>query len=304
MEMDRVHPALRDATARAPRLPLEHPLLRRAISGLSRLVPGARTEQVQRCVVRAGGRRLRVFTPEARTGAALVWVHGGGLVLGSAAMDDRFCGQTARDTGAIVVSVDYRLAPRHVFPAALDDCHAGYTWLHEHADALGVDRARIAVGGQSAGGGLAAALAQRLADEGAPMAAQWLFCPMLDDRTAADRSLDAANHFAWNNRNNLVGWSSYLGPLLGGDCLPAYAAAARRADLTGLPPSWLYASDIELFCPEITEYARRLRGAGVEVTLEVVPGAPHGFESWAGDTAPARALLATARDWLRARLAA
>ena len=139
-------------------------------------------------------------------------------------------------------------------------------------------------------------------DEGDAIAAQWLFCPMMDDRTAANRSHDAVDHFVWNNRSNLVGWSSYLRDAVGTEALPAYAAASRRVDLSGLPPTWMYTSDIELFYDEDIDYARRLADAGVDTTLEVISGAPHGFEAWARDTALARGLVAGAQRWLTDRL--
>jgi acetyl esterase/lipase len=217
-------------------------------------------------------------------------------------MDDRFCGETARDLGVVVVSVDYRVAPQHPFPAAHVDVHAAWEWLVRNAADLGVDPTRIAVGGQSAGGGLAAALVQRLHDEGTDAAAQLLLCPMLDDRTAADRSLDARAHLIWNNRSNLVGWTSYLGGPPGEAQVPPYAVPARREDLAGLPPTWIYASDIELFHDEDVDYARRLEAAGVDVTVEIVAAVAHGFEAWARDTPLARELTASARAWLGEQL--
>lgn len=156
----------------------------------------------------------------------------------------------------------------------------------------------MAVGGQSAGGGLAASLVQRLHDERVGVAAQWPFCPMLDDRTALNRALDAEDHLIWNNRSNLVGWRSYLGAALDADEPPRYSVAARRDDLSGLPPAWLYASDIELFHDEDVAYAQRLRAAGVDTTLDVISGAPHGVEAWAAGSGIARSLLKRARRWL------
>ncbi len=303
VSLDDVDPSLHPALERTPAMNLENPLVLWFVSRASRLVPAKRIEGVERRVVREGAVNVRVYQPERPSGAALLWIHGGGLVLGAAKMDDRLCGETAAQLGATVVSVEYRLAPRHPFPAALDDGHAAWTWLLAHAAEQGVDPARIAVGGQSAGGGLAASLVQRLHDEGAAVAAQWLFCPMLDDRTAADRSLDDAGHQVWNNRANLVGWSSYLGaaPAV---TAPAYAAAARREDLAGLPPTWIYTSDIELFHDEDVDYARRLGEAGVDVTLDVVRAVPHGFEAWAPDVELAQRLFARARAWLGPRLSA
>ena len=231
--------------------------------------------------MREGGVKLRVYVPEGPSGAGLVWIHGGGLVLGSAAMDDTLCGETARQTGVTIVSVDYRLAPKHPFPAAIDDCHAGWQWLHRNLEQLGLDADRLGIGGQSAGGGLAASLVQRVIDEGDRVAAQWLFCPMLDDRTAADRSHDSVDHFIWNNRSNLVGWSSYLPGAVGADDTASVRRPGSQDRRRGLPPTWIYTSDIELFRDEDVDYARRLEAAGVDVTLEVVSRCAARIEAWA-----------------------
>lgn len=253
-----------------------------------------------------GGVKLRVYTPEeGRTGAALLWIHGGGLVIGSAMQDDTFCADTARDLGLVIVSTAYRLAPDFPFPAALDDCHAAWTWLQHSAAALGIDPARVAIGGQSAGGGLAASLVQRIHDAGGVQpAAQWLFCPMLDDRTAARRELDTVGHFVWNNRSNRIGWSAYLGGAAGAGHVPDYAVPARRDDLRGLPPAWIGTGDIELFYDEDKAYAERLNAAGVNCALDVVAAAPHGFEALAPNTTVAQAYLSRARTWLGRALAA
>ena len=178
-------------------------------------------------------------------------------------------------------------------------------WRHllERAREDDVDPTRLAVAGQSAGGGLAAALVQRIHDDGGQQpAAQWLFCPMLDDRTAADRSLDAIRHYLWNNTSNAVGWSAYLGREPGGQSVPDYGVPGRRAGLTGLPPAWIGVGDIELFYEEDRRYAERLVDAGVPTVLEVVPGAPHAFESFLGRTPVAKAYLAAAETGLARHL--
>jgi acetyl esterase/lipase len=298
-----VDPELRAATLKAPKLNLENPVMLKLVGVGSAIMPGKRVDGVERRIVRERGLKLRVYVPDNPSGAGLLWIHGGGLVLGAAAMDDVLCGETARQTGVTIVSVDYRLAPRHPYPAAIDDAHAAWLWVQRRRDELGLDADRIAIGGQSAGGGLAASLVQRVHDEGGAIAAQWLFCPMLDDRTAVDRALDGVDHFVWSNRSNLVGWSSYLGSAIGSATLPPYAAAARRDDLTGLPPTWMYTSDIELFHDEDLAYAQRLESAGVDTTLEIVSGAPHGFEAWAADSVLARDIVSRARTWLGAQLA-
>ncbi len=192
VEMSAVAPELRSPLLRLPSLPLGHPWgLRVGRIGLQLLrtppVRGVslRVPEDAPVPVRISSPRVQGDGDERR--GCLVWFHGGGLVLGTARQDDYFAGLLARAAGVVVVSVDYRLAPEHPFPAALDDGLAVWRWVTENAAALGVDPARMALGGQSAGGGIAASLAQRLRDHavGAPPAAQLLFCPMLDDRTAA-----------------------------------------------------------------------------------------------------------------------
>jgi acetyl esterase/lipase len=299
-----VAPELRRRVRLLPPLPLGTSLGRRATRGLT--VLGARRGTVDGVRLRelpAGAVRLRVFTPDGGVPpggarAALLWVHGGGFVTGTPLQDDRFCAATARDLGVVVASVRYRLAPEHPFPAGVDDAFAAWVWLRQNAAALGADPARIAVGGQSAGGGLAACAVQRIHDAGAGTpVAQWLFSPMLDDRTAA-RDLDGVRHRVWDNGLNRIGWRAYLGMPPGAAGVPAYAAAARRTDLAGLPPAWIGVGTVDLFHDEGLAYAAGLRAAGVDCTLDVVPGAPHGFESWAADTAPARDFVARARSWL------
>jgi acetyl esterase/lipase len=297
-----VAPELEPIIRRIPHVPVSNTLSRRVTRALMSL--SARDRQYDRVQFEkrktASGVRLRVFTPASgRTGAALLWIHGGGLVIGTAAQDDAFCAETARTLEMVVVSTEYRLAPEHPYPAALDDCTAAWDWLVQSATALEVVPERLALGGQSAGGGLAAALVQRLHDAGGVQpVAQWLFCPMLDDRTAARRDLDALNHPIWNNRQNHVGWRAYLNAEPGTAELPDYAVPARHTDLRGLPPAWLGTGDIELFYAENRDYAERLTAAGVDCTLDVVAGAPHGFEKLAVDTPLAQAYLGRARDWL------
>jgi acetyl esterase/lipase len=304
MDIAVVDPELRAATTKLPAPNTRNPVLRAVIRIATRLLPTPRVDGVTLTTVRQGAVRALVYRPDAATtDAGVLWIHGGGFVIGSAKQDHRLCAGTAAELGITVVSAEYRLAPDHPFPAPLDDVTAVWEWMLAHAADLGIDPARIVVAGESAGGGLAATLVQRLRDTSPVQpVAQWLFCPMLDDRTAADRSLDAADHFIWNNDANAFGWRSYLGRDPGSAGLPDYAVAARRADLTGLPPTWICVGDIELFHDEDLAYAERLRAAHVDVTLDVVPGAPHGFENWAGETAPAVALVARARHWLAATL--
>ncbi|RQP12977.1 MAG: alpha/beta hydrolase [Microbacteriaceae bacterium] len=299
MDLERVDVDLRSATRTAPTADPTKPAVRRAAGVALSVMPVKRARGVRVRTLRAGAAKVRLYQPPAqRTDAALLWIHGGGLVLGNPRQDERLVSETAAALGMTVVSAYYRLAPEHPFPAALQDIHAAWQWLQAHAPSLGVDPRRVVVGGESAGGGLAASVVQLLHDTGAHPLGQWLFCPMLDDRTAARTELDALDHFVWNNVLNRFGWSSYLGRPPGSYEVPAYAVAARRPDLAGLPPAWICVGDIELFHDEDVEYARRLEQAGVPVTLDVTAGTPHAFENWAADTAPARMLVRRAQAWL------
>ena len=281
MDIERVDPELRAGIRRIPALPLHWPgvlpVLRFA-TRFARSKPPAGVSVEDR---RVGAAAVRVYRPSvAPARGGLVWIHGGGFLFGTAAQDDRRCFRYATELGLVVVSADYRLAPEHPFPAPLDDCLAAWNWLHASAAGLGVDPARVAVAGESAGGGLAATLVQRLRDLGGVQpAAQVLLCPMLDDRTAARRELDAVGHRVWNNRANRTGWTAYLGRAPGAPSAPEYAVGARREKLAGLPPTWIGVGDIDLFCDEDRAYAERLGAAGVPCELHVAPMAPHGFES-------------------------
>jgi len=304
MDIEAVDPDLREATLKLPKTDPSKAWVRTALRAATRVMPVPKIDGVTVDTVKFSGRRLRVYRPEARKGtAALFWIHGGGLLFGDARQDEALCAQTALELGIPVFSANYRFAPDHPFPAAHDDVYEAWRWALDHAGEYGVDPKRFVVGGESAGGGLAAGLVQRIHDEGGvqPLA-QWLFAPMIDDRTAADESLDAAAHWVWDNRANRAGWGGYLGDALGTTDVPPYAAAARRPDLSGLPPAYISVGDIELFLEEDRIYAARLSGAGVDVTLDIVPGAPHGFENWAKDTEPARAMLRRARAWLHAMI--
>ncbi|MDF1522059.1 MAG: alpha/beta hydrolase fold domain-containing protein [Trueperaceae bacterium] len=271
-------------------------------TGLARPVPRAGVDVADHA---EAGVPVRVYRPQAgAAGGALLWLHGGGLIVGRPAMDDGRCVGWARELGLVVVSVDYRLAPEHPFPAALDDAHAAWTWLQASTGTLRVDPARLAVGGASAGAGLAACLAQRLRDEGGVQpAAQLLVYPMLDDRTAARRELDGG-HLVWSNRSNRTGWSAYLGGPAGAPDLPAYAVAARCDDLGGLPPAWIGVGALGLFLEEDRAYAARLRAAGVATELLEVPGAPHGFDALAPDVPLSRDFAAAQTAFLCDRLVA
>ena len=207
---------------------------------------------------------------------ALLWIHGGGYVIGSAAQDDAVCRYFAQQVGIVVASVDYRLAPESPFPVPLNDCHDALAWLARRPY---VDPTRIAIGGASAGGGLGAALALLARERGLVQPAlQVLAYPMLDDRTATRTDIDESNLRLWNNKANVFGWKSYLGHPPGSTGTDWLAAPSRQQDLSGLPPAWIGVGTLDLFHEEDVAYAARLDDAGVACDLQVVEGAFHGFD--------------------------
>ena len=228
---------------------------------------------------------------------ALVHIHGGGYVIGSNVMDDGLFAHWCRALGVVGVSVDYRLAPEHPYPAPLEDCYAALLWAHDHADEHGIDRARIGIGGGSAGGGLAAALAILARDRGeVPVAFQLLECPMLDDRqTTPSSRMDGLK--VWSREANTFGWRSYLGELYGRDDVPGTAAPAREADLRGLPPAYVSIGAADGFRDEDVEYALRLNQSGVPTELHVYPGVCHGVGMFVG-TPWAERWQRDVDDWL------
>jgi acetyl esterase/lipase len=246
------------------------------------LPPGVRREE--RTIPGPAGApdvRVLIFAPEteASNRPAILHIHGGGYVMGSPDMANASAGAWALGLGAVTVSVDYRLAPETPFPGPVEDCYAGLAWLHANAGALGVDVSRIAVVGESAGGGLAAATCLIARDRGVvKVAHQHLIFPMLDDRTAADPDPSPYfGQFLWTREANVFGWTSLLGHAPGRPDVSPYAAPARAKDLAGLPPTFMICGALDLFLEEDMDYARRLMRAGVPTELHIYPGAPHGF---------------------------
>ena len=224
---------------------------------------------------------LHIYTPEGveRPLPAIYHIHGGGYVGGAASQLEVFHRPIVRDLKCVLVSVDYRLAPEHVFPAAIEDCYAGLRWTVENAAALGIDTARLGVMGESAGGGLAAALALLVRDRGDyTLAFQHLTYPMIDDRTCLGEQHPYTGEFIWTPHNNRFGWQALLGQEPGGADVSPYAAASRATDLSGLPPTYIMTGALDLFLDEDLDYARRLIRAGVPTELHVYPGGFHGFD--------------------------
>lgn len=210
---------------------------------------------------------------------ALLWLHGGGYVMGSADAEDIMVKTLVSEVGCAVVAVDYRLAPETPYPGSLEDCYAALRWVSTHASDLKIDPQRIAVGGSSAGGGLAAALALLARDRGEfSLMFQFLVAPMLDDRTcAADNPHPYTGEFIWTREANRFGWTCLLGQEPGGHDISPYAAAARADTLDGLPATFINVGALDLFLEENMDYARRLIRAGVPTELHIYPGAYHGF---------------------------
>lgn len=301
MDIERINPELRGIYRWMPHLPFHKRWFLGAYRAGMRLLrpksaPGG--VALESRATSAGPAYL--CRPEESTGAALLWIHGGGLICGSPLQNQAECVAYAQQLGIVVAAVSYRMAPEHPFPAALDDCHEAWCWLQSIAGELGIDPARVVIAGQSAGGGLSASLAQRLADEGGIQpAAQVLLCPMLDDRTGGRTDLDAVRHKMWNNRSNRAGWSWYLGHAAGGPESRPYAVPGRRADLSGLPPAWIGIGDADLFYDESVDYRDRLMAAGVRCDWHRAPGGFHGFEVVARDTAVSRAFWEDQYRFLR-----
>jgi acetyl esterase/lipase len=262
-----------------------HPDLRRIARVTPRTLVSPRTLRLMRALTvfqRGSADGVEVLTLESGAGVrlfrptgvgepapALLWIHGGGYVLGRAQQDDKLCRRFSRRLGATVASVEYRVAPEHPYPAPLEDCYSALTWL---AGLPTVDPARVAIGGASAGGGLAAALALLARDRGEiTPAVQLLAYPMLDDRSSTGPK--NPNYRLWSPNSNRFGWTAYLG-----DADPQVAVPARRDDLSGLPPAWIGVGTNDLFHDEDLAYAERLTKAGVPCQVEVVPGAFHGFD--------------------------
>jgi acetyl esterase/lipase len=216
---------------------------------------------------------------------ALLWVHGGGHVLGAAAQDDPLLQDLVARAGCVAVAVEWRRSPEDPYPAGVHDAYAALRWM---AGEPGLDPRRLVVGGASSGGGAAAGVALLARDRGeVGLAGQVLIYPMLDDRAVTSSSREVRDPRLWNHESNRLGWAAYLSGVDGG-AVPAYAAPARATDVGGLPPTWIATGELDLFRDEDIEYASRLLIAGVPTELHVYPGAVHGFDLFAPDAAVSR----------------
>lgn len=226
--------------------------------------------------------RIRIYEPAEKTQdhPGILYIHGGGFIVGAPETTDFSCIHMVQEIGAVVVSVDYRLAPETPYPGPLEDCYAALKWFADNAKELGVDTGRIAIAGGSAGGGLTAGLALLARDRGGPAVAfQAPLYPMIDDRNITPSSYEILDERFWNRAKNEFGWEMYLGSLYKGD-VPIYAAPARASDLSGLPPTYTLVGELDLFRDETIDYCSRLLQAGVPVELHVYPGCYHGFDMY------------------------
>lgn len=247
---------------------------------------------------------IRVYRPKGASGAlpCLYWMHGGGYVLGTYDMEDARFDQWCPLLNCVAVSVEYRLAPETPYPGPLEDCYAGLLWTYRNAATIGADPNRIGIGGASAGGGLAAALALLARDrKEVPLRYQLLVYPMIDDRRVNPSSKWEVP--VWPPISNERGWAAYLGGLQGNQ-IPAYAAPTRATDLAGLPPAFIPVGSVDGFLDEDIEYAQRLTWAGVPTKLSVYPGGPHAFDGLAPASALAKQARRDMEEWLKQMMSA
>jgi acetyl esterase/lipase len=273
--------------------------IREGLDAISESIPASRPGSVDvedRLVPRPFGGselRLRIYRPRNAKAPlpVLYWMHGGGKVIGSVDLEDGLLANAVDRHGFAAVSVDYRLAPEHPDPTPIEDCYAGLGWISSHAGTLHIDPGRIAVGGASAGGGLAAGLALLARDRSGPdIAFQLLLEPMLDDRSTTHSSTQYDRTTLWDRNDNQWGWNALLGERMGTDRVSHYAAPARAAELQGLPAAFIDVGEIETFRDECIDYATRLSTAGIPTEFHLYSGAFHGFdliapESWVGPRA-------------------
>lgn len=269
----------------------------RAVTFEDRSIPGpAGAPDVEITIVRPAA----PAAPAADPAPAVLSIHGGGMVLGT-----RFFGTPeliglAERHGVVGVAVEYRLAPEHPGPAQAEDCYAALEWMAAHAGELGIDSARIIASGQSAGGGLSAAVALLARDRNGPrLAGQLLGCPMLDDRneTVSARQYDGIG--AWDRNNNDTAWTAIAGEDRFTDLVSPYTAPARATDLASLPPAYIEVGAAETFRDEAVDYASRIWATGGQAELHVWAGGYHGFHGFSPDAVVSVAANAARESWLR-----
>ncbi|MDH4066050.1 MAG: alpha/beta hydrolase [Acidobacteriota bacterium] len=239
---------------------------------------------------------VRVYRPVAATGLlpGMLYIHGGGMILGTLESEHVIATMLCERVNAVVVAVDYRLAPEHPFPAGPEDCYAGLVWMNDNSPALGVDPERIAIYGGSAGGGLTCAVTLMARDRRGPrLCFQMPIYPMIDDTNSTPSSHEILDVGIWDRAGNVEAWKMYLGAVHGSVDVSPYAAPARATDLRGLPPAFIDVGELDLFRDEDIQYAARLLHAGVTTEFHLYPGSYHAAEVFAPDSALARRIWAT-----------
>ncbi|MFB8374681.1 alpha/beta hydrolase [Paenibacillus taichungensis] len=287
----RILPELREVYSQFPGFELEKNLeWSRSLVSAASVRKSEHVNTSSRKIPREGGEMLvKIYEPADRTKdvlPAMLWIHGGGYVLGHPDMDDKLCERFVQTAECIVVSVDYRLAPEHPYPAAIEDCYAGLVWMTEEAATLGIDVNRVAIAGASGGGGLTAALALMARDKGGPsIIFQMPLYPMLDNRNITPSSHEITEEGSiWNRTDNVAAWNMYLGVENDDSGSSSYAVPSRAENLAGLPPAYTCIGQLDLFRDETMEYVARLAQAGVDVEFHLYPGCFHLFESLAPET--------------------
>lgn len=282
--ISRVNPELREGLITTPVIQLPDDLV------MARQMPIPPTwnskfvQITERFVSGGDGQEMlvKIYEPAQRDQTklpAVLWIHGGGYVLGHPNGEDSLCENFVEAVNCTVISPDYRLAPEHPYPAAIEDCYATLVWMTNSAEELNIDLTRIAIGGGSAGGGLTAALALMARDKGGPaICFQMPLYPMIDDRNITFSSTEIGDKQAvWYTSNNLVAWSMYLGEHANGETSP-YAAPTRAEDMSELPPTYTCVGQLDPFRDETIDYVTRLAQAGVAVEFHLYPGCFHAFE--------------------------
>ena len=248
--------------------------------GLPDLTHSIKSEEVYISREDGSSLRLRIYSPDEKQEnvPGLLWIHGGGYAMGCPEQDFSYIQSFVDASGCVVVAPDYMNSPAAPYPAAFDDCYRSLLWLKENGKDYGMSDDKIFVGGNSAGGGLCAAVTLKARDTGdVNIAFQVPIYPMLDDRmvTQSSQNNDAP---VWNSASNEIAWKLYLGNLYGTDCVPAYASPSRATDFSDLPPTLTYIGTVDPFYDETMEYVSNLRQAGIEVMCETYEGCFHGFD--------------------------
>ncbi|GAA1496793.1 alpha/beta hydrolase [Paeniglutamicibacter kerguelensis] len=262
-----------------------------------RTIPGCNGDEIVVSIYRRPGQDT--------AGPGIYHIHGGGMVIGN-----RFAGVQSflpfvASHGAVIVSVEYRLAPEFPDPVPVEDCYAGLVWTAENAAELGIDPTRIIVGGASAGGGLSAGVTLLARDrQGPALRASLLIYPMLDDRNETVSSHQFQGIGVWDRASNFTGWNALLGDRRGTDEVSIYAAPARAEDLSGLPPTFIDVGSAEVFRDECVAYASQIWAAGGTAELHVWPGGFHGFDGLAPQAQVSIAMVDTRNRWLTRMLEA